>query len=420
MGLASHILTLLSLFLLIILVRPQVDPSQQLQFINRGEFGESTVEYGASYRDVGVIRNLFRLCLFNTTPNAFILAIGMGTGSSDSIIRWVWQANPQNPVQEEASLSFGPDGNLVLAQPDGRVVWQTKTENKGVIGLGMNENGNLELFDNGGWPVWQSFDFPTDTLLVGQSLTLDGPNKLVTHDKGSYSLILEPDRLVLSHEIPRSSNKSVVYYVMEGRFIPSTTFYAAKDQGTATQLGLATPALRPEFPYKHFLARPRFNASKSFLRLDSDGYLRIYTFDFKVSFLAWEVTFELFDQNNNCWLPSKCGEFGLCEDNQCVACPLEMGLLGWSEACRPKKVRSCDPKTFHYYRLGGVDHFITKYNVGLAVGESKCRGLCSRDCKCLGYFYDKSSFKCWIGYELGTLVKVSDSKKVAYIKTPNI
>ncbi|XP_010498022.1 PREDICTED: epidermis-specific secreted glycoprotein EP1-like [Camelina sativa] len=420
MTLASKLLTLLSLFLLISLVRSQVPPLEQFRFLNNGDFGESTVEYGASYRDLGVIRNQFRLCFFNTTPNEFTLGIGMGTGRSDSIIRWVWQANPQNPVQEEASLSFGPEGNLVLAQPNGKVVWQTKTENKGVIGLTMNENGNLVLFNDGGWPVWQSFDFPTDTLLVVQSLTLDGPNKLISRNN-RFSLILEPDRLVLSHSIPKSNNKSVLYYAIEGRFIPTATLYAAKDQGTATQLGLAIPGLRPEFPYKHVLARPRFNASQSFLRLDADGNLRIYTFDFKVTFLPWEVTFELFNHDNNeCMSPSKCGEFGICENNQCVACPLEVGLQGWSKACKPKKVKSCDPKTFHYYRLGGVDHFMTKYNAALAVGESKCRGSCSRDCKCLGFFYDKSSSKCWIGFELGTLVKVSDSRKVAYIKTPNV
>lgn len=125
-----------------------------------------------------------------------------------------------------------------------------------------------------------------DTLLVGQSLTLDGSKKLVSQNNGSYSLILEPDRLVLNHLIPRSNNKSVVYYIIEGQFIPSATLYAAKAQGTATQLRIATPRLRPEFPCKHYLARPRFNASRSFLRFEADGNLRIYTFDFKVSFFG--------------------------------------------------------------------------------------------------------------------------------------
>ncbi|KAF2549240.1 hypothetical protein F2Q70_00020485 [Brassica cretica] len=103
-----------------------------------------------------------------------------------------------------------------------------------------------------------------------------------------------------------------------------------------------------------------------------------------------------------------------------MACPSGMGILGWSKAFKFKKTKSVDPETFHYYRLGSVDHFMTKYNVGLAVGERKCRGLCSVHCRCMGYFYDKSRFNCWISYELGTLVKVSDSKKVAYIKTRNV
>ncbi|CAN6902440.1 unnamed protein product [Brassica oleracea] len=197
------------------------------------------------------------------------LAIGMGTGSPDSIIRWVWQANPQHPVHEEASLSFGPEGNLVLSQPD---------------------------------------------------VSLDRSNKLVSRDNGSYTLTLEPNRLVLSHLIPRSSNnRTVVYYVIEG---PSFS------------LGLGL--------------MPR--------KVSSDLAL--------------------------------------------------METLGST--------------TLLTSRLGGVDHFMTKYDVGLAVGERKCRGLCSVDCRCLGYFYDKSRFNCWISYELGTLVKVSDSKKVAYIKTRNV
>ncbi|KAF2589279.1 hypothetical protein F2Q70_00040138 [Brassica cretica] len=55
-----------------------------------------------------------------------------------------------------------------------------------------------------------------------------------------------------------------------------------------------------------------------------------------------------------------------------MACPSGMGILGWSKAFKFKKTKSVDPETFHYYRLGGVDHFMTKCNVGLAVGERKC------------------------------------------------
>ncbi|KAI5333039.1 hypothetical protein L3X38_023169 [Prunus dulcis] len=47
----------------------------------------------------------------------------------------VWDANRGNPVGENATLAFGTDGNLLLADADGRVAWQTDTANKDAVGL---------------------------------------------------------------------------------------------------------------------------------------------------------------------------------------------------------------------------------------------------------------------------------------------
>ena len=60
------------------------------------------------------------------------------------------------------------------------MVWQTNTANKGVTGIELLPNGNLVLYDKSGKFVWQSFDYPSDTLLVGMSLRLNGRNKLVS------------------------------------------------------------------------------------------------------------------------------------------------------------------------------------------------------------------------------------------------
>lgn len=63
----------------------------------------------------------------------------------------------------------------------------------------------------------------------------------------------------------------------------------------------------------------------------------------KVNYRAWEVTYILFDRDSTeseCQLPERCGEFGLCDSNQCVACPMSNGLLGWSKDCEPKKITS--------------------------------------------------------------------------------
>ena len=173
----------------------------------------------------------------------------------------------------------------------------------------------------------------------------------------------------------------------------------------------------------YFVGRPKYNATLSLLRLGIDGNVKVYTYYDKVDSQAWEVVFSIFDVNefweNECRLPERCGALGVCEDNQCVACPSEKGLLGWSKSCAAKKVTSCKPSDFHYYKVQGVDHFLSNYNRGSAVSESDCGKKCTSDCKCLGYFYNRDSSRCWIAYDLMTLAKVANSTHVGYIKTPN-
>ncbi|KAI3769330.1 hypothetical protein L6452_00431 [Arctium lappa] len=166
----------------------------------------TVLEYDPTYRSLPLFTSPFRLCFYNTAPNAYTLALRMGVRSDRSSMRWVWDANRGDPVCENATLSFGTNGNLVLADVDGRIVWQTNTANKGVVGFAILPNGNMVLRDAKGNFVWQSFDSPTDTLLFGQSLRVRGPNKLVSRASttenvnGVYSFVLEPKRLALYYK----------------------------------------------------------------------------------------------------------------------------------------------------------------------------------------------------------------------------
>ncbi|KAK4368670.1 hypothetical protein RND71_012462 [Anisodus tanguticus] len=58
----------------------------------------------------------------------------------------VWSASRNHPVKANATLQLGQDGNLVLSDSDGTLVWSTDTTGK------------------------SSFDHPTDSLLPGQNL----------------------------------------------------------------------------------------------------------------------------------------------------------------------------------------------------------------------------------------------------------
>ncbi|KAK3220269.1 hypothetical protein Dsin_014239 [Dipteronia sinensis] len=116
----------------------------------------------------------------NITPNAFTLALRMGLRRSESQLRWVWEFNRGKPVRENATFALGTNGNLVLTEADGSIVWQSNTTKKGVVGFDLLPNGNMVLYDSKGHFVWQSFDYPTDTLLVDQALRAGGVHKLTS------------------------------------------------------------------------------------------------------------------------------------------------------------------------------------------------------------------------------------------------
>ncbi|GAV92268.1 B_lectin domain-containing protein [Cephalotus follicularis] len=413
-----------------------VPSSATFKYVNEGEHGPYINEYGGDYRCLRVFTSPFQLCFYNTTRNTYTLAIRMGTRRSVSMRRWVWEANRGNPVRENATLTFGTDGNLVLADADGRIAWQTNTANKGVVGFRLLPTGNMVLHDSQGKFIWQSFDSPTDILLVGQSIRAGGVSKLVSrasaedNSNGPYSLVLEGNRLAMYYK-SKNSPTPYLYFKLEPyihwkgtlafvtlSITPDTFERYAYDM----QLDFGVNGSTREGGY--LIARPKYNSTLSFIRLGIDGNLKLYTYYDHVDYNAWEETFTLFSRDSNweteCQLPSRCGSLGLCEDNQCVACPTANGLTGWSKGCQPVKLPSCNPNSFHYNKLEGVDHFMSTHTSGAGpVKEIDCLKKCSSDCKCLGYFYHTLSSKCWVAYDLMTLTKVSNSTHLGYIKFPN-
>ncbi|KAJ9563352.1 hypothetical protein OSB04_008512 [Centaurea solstitialis] len=137
---SSLIIFFCFLFTLLFISQATVPPSETFRYVNEGEFGDSverSTEYDASYRSLPLFTTPFRLAFYNTTPNAYTLGLRMGIRGDRSLVRFVWDANRGNPVRENATLSFGSDGNLVLAEADGRIKWQTNTANKGVVGFAI-------------------------------------------------------------------------------------------------------------------------------------------------------------------------------------------------------------------------------------------------------------------------------------------
>lgn len=386
------------------------------------------MEYDASYRMISIFNSPFQVGFYNTTPNAYTLALRVGLQRSEQLFRWVWEANRGNPVKENATFSLGSDGNLVLADSDGRIAWQTNTTNKDVVAFRLLPNGNMVLLDSKGNFVWQSFDHPTDTLLVGQYLRANGPSKLVSrlsereNVNGPYSLVLEPKGLDLyykSKNSPRPILYSKLITIDQNGSLENVTFISDPE---SFELNLDFSVSNPSSSGSRFLGRPVNNSTLTYLRLGIDGNIKMHTYFLDVRSGVWQVTYTHFDRDSDeseCQLPERCGKLGICEDNQCVGCPLENGVFGWSKNCSAKAVTSCKASEFHYYKVEGVEHYMSKYTSGERVSEANCGDKCTKDCKCVGYFYHRDNSRCWVAYDLQTLTRVPNSTHVGFIKVPN-
>ncbi|AAC83028.1 Strong similarity to glycoprotein EP1 gb/L16983 Daucus carota and a member of S locus glycoprotein family PF/00954. ESTs gb/AA067487, gb/Z35737, gb/Z30815, gb/Z35350, gb/AA713171, gb/AI100553, gb/Z34248, gb/AA728536, gb/Z30816 and gb/Z35351 come from this gene [Arabidopsis thaliana] len=432
----------------------QVPPEKQFRVVNEGEFGEYITEYDASYRFIessnqSFFTSPFQLLFYNTTPSAYILALRVGLRRDESTMRWIWDANRNNPVGENATLSLGRNGNLVLAEADGRVKWQTNTANKGVTGFQILPNGNIVLHDKNGKFVWQSFDHPTDTLLTGQSLKVNGVNKLVSRTSdsngsdGPYSMVL--DKKGLTMYVNKTGTPLVYGGWPDHDFRGTVTFAVTREfdnltEPSAYELLLEPapqPATNPGNNRRLLQVRPigsgggtlnlnkiNYNGTISYLRLGSDGSLKAYSYFPAATYLKWEESFSFFSTYfvRQCGLPSFCGDYGYCDRGMCNACPTPKGLLGWSDKCAPPKTTQfCSGvkgKTVNYYKIVGVEHFTGPYvNDGQGpTSVNDCKAKCDRDCKCLGYFYKEKDKKCLLAPLLGTLIKDANTSSVAYIK----
>ncbi|KAI9160402.1 hypothetical protein LWI28_007776 [Acer negundo] len=192
-------------------------------------------------------------------------------------------------VEENATFALGTDGNLVLAEADGSIVWQSNTAKKGVVGFDLLPNGNMVLYDSKGHFVWQSFNYPTDTLLVGQALrVVGGVNRLVSRKSqkenvsGPYSLALEPKDLSMYYNSP---GPPVVYFTSSQWGIQqgSIEYVLLKSDPETYEITLEYHvANSSSAPRRLLLGKPKHNSTSSMLRLEIDGNLKIYTYNDKV------------------------------------------------------------------------------------------------------------------------------------------
>ncbi|KAH0651217.1 hypothetical protein KY285_031336 [Solanum tuberosum] len=155
------------------------------------------------------------------------------------------------------------------------------------------------LFDKANRTIWQSFDHPTDCLLPGQNLV---SRQKLTASVSAYNL----SQGLLSLSV---LNGGTGTYIDSD---PPQFYYTAKYDYDSYY----------SFDGHTLTAFPDTDISAQFMKLESDGHLRVYIWD--VNRYKWKDPLEIWSPFvGNCGYPMVCGRYSICANNGQCDCPVE-------------------------------------------------------------------------------------------------
>uniref|UniRef100_A0ACD5WFX8 Uncharacterized protein n=1 Tax=Avena sativa TaxID=4498 RepID=A0ACD5WFX8_AVESA len=253
-----------------------------------------------------------------SSPNStFSLAFAPSPSSSSLFVAAVsyaggvpvWSAGAGAAVDSGGSLRLSSTGDLQLFNGSGAVLWSSGTAGRGVTAAAVQESGNLLLKNSSGGAVWQSFDHPTDTVVMSQSFA-SGMNL----SSGPYVFAVDraSGNLTLRWAIPGSAT---ITYFNKGY---NSTFTANRTLSSPTLtmqtngiVSLTDGTLTSPVVVAYSSNYGESGDMMRFVRLDPDGNFRAYSAA-RGSGTAAEQWSAVSDQ---CQVFGYCGKMGVCGYN---------------------------------------------------------------------------------------------------------
>ena len=359
---------------------------------------------------------LFTAGFHQVGQNAYCFAIWFSEPMSDGNHTLVWMANRDEPVNGKRSkFSLQKTGNLVLTDA-GRRIWESETKSNSTSQLQLKDSGNLVLNQksNERTYLWQSFSFPTHTILPNQPFTKDTPlissRSLTNLSSGFYKLYFDNDnviRLLYNNDEITSvywPNPWLRPWEAQRSTYDNSRFALLDSKGRFNSTDNLT-FFTKDYGRKQIYARR--------LTLDVDGNIRVYTLNNRSWTVSWQAI------SATCQIHGICGPNSLCtytikSGRRCMCLPgYEVkNHTNISFRCEPRFNHSGEYETNEFLKLPHVEFygFDSKYLEKYSLKECKQACLDEPNCKAIQYSYntDRGYFLCYVktklfnGYYLGT------------------
>ncbi|PIN12727.1 Serine/threonine protein kinase [Handroanthus impetiginosus] len=328
--------------------------------------------------------------------NGFLVGIWIVdyTNNADSQNITVWTANRDHPpVPSSATIELTREGRLVMNADNGEIRIADIPE--AAACASMEDSGNFVLYGESSNAIWESFDFPTDTILGGQKLpgshTLFSKVSSSNFSTGRFRLDMQSDGNLVAYPAQIAPEPTDAYWAT-GTDDKQGQYYLHLDDAGGLKLG------EEEFNskvIKQLNGNYSENMGKTIYRatLDPDGNFRLY-YNTSTDHL-WQAF------NNTCQAKGFCGFNSYCTvtDHQpsCYCVP-GTDLINSGETydgCRrnftKQKCRGGKTDTtFSYITTAQKLKWEDIPYFSALMSEEDCKKSCLDDCYCDAAEYDSN------------------------------
>ncbi|KAL8237914.1 hypothetical protein R6Q59_018995 [Mikania micrantha] len=317
----------------------------------------------------------------------------------------VWVANRNTPLTDTSvELTLTLQGVLIIRNTTtGSIIWYSTnsslTSVKNPVGQ-LLDTGNFIVSEEGDMinPIWQSFDFLTDTLLPGVKL---GWNLVTGKERRLTSWKSDDDPAFGEYSYSIDKNGYPQSIIKEGQNI---TFRGGPWNGVRYT---GSPNMKPNWFYNFTFVLDEREIYYQYNLVDPSVFTRLVIQESgHLERLLWidgqnKWSVFLSRLTDRCDQYDECGSFGSCNINKSPICECLKGfeptsadqwrITDWSQGCRHTIPLDCDPSEGFkkYTNLKLPDTRESWYNQTMTLME--CEKMCKSNCSCTAYTHSNIS-----------------------------
>ncbi|KAM3749458.1 hypothetical protein ACB098_05G186300 [Castanea mollissima] len=357
--------------------------------------GESIVSLGSSLTPTTKVSWLSRSGLyafgFYQQSNGYAIGVFLAGIPEKTVI---WTANRDNPpTLADVTLNFTGDGRLVLQSAQGNESAIVNPPERAKSASMLN-SGNFVLYNSNKDIIWQSFNYPTNTILQGQCL-LAGARL--------FSSVSESDQSTGIFQLRMQEDGNLVQYPNIPELKVEHAYWASHTDGQGNNVSLCLDddghlyLLNSTGKYLANLTQGGYptNGIVRLMRIDTDGIFRLYSHNLEKNenwLVNWSSSYNECDPMGLCGLNGFCTTVDRAADCECLPGFVRVHQGNWSSGCeRNFTAESCQIKNGNMqYNMLEESNTVwedSAFSIMQSITKEDCEAACLEDCNCEAALY---------------------------------